>query len=126
MRLNAGRNLGLRELDLIILLRFPILPVDRSVSHICFIACLILELVFLIMVDPISVVAAVDTCYSIAKELHTYMEKVIRFQAKVGRLSIRFEDDNTVLSRFVAFFRKEEDQIHEDDKKWLKRLFPAA
>jgi hypothetical protein len=60
------------------------------------------------MVDPISVVAAVDACYSIAKEIYKYVERFVRFKAEVGDLNLRFEDHNTVLSRFVDFFRKEE------------------
>jgi hypothetical protein len=75
------------------------------------------------MVDPISVVAAVDACYSIAKEIYKYVERFVRFEAEVGDLNLRFEDHNTVLSRFVDFFRKEEIWINENDRSYFRRLF---
>lgn len=43
------------------------------------------------MVGPISVVAAVDACYSIAKEIYKYVERFVRFEAEVGDLNLRFE-----------------------------------
>jgi hypothetical protein len=73
------------------------------------------------VVDGLSVVAAVEACYTMAKELYKYIERMRRFGQEVTDISFRFEDHNTVLHRFIEFF-KEEKWINEDDRRYLKRL----
>jgi hypothetical protein len=75
------------------------------------------------VVDGLSVVAAVEACYTMAKELYKYIERMVRWKVEVGDINFRFEDHNTVLSRFIEFFKQEEKWINEDDRSYLDRLF---
>ena len=65
------------------------------------------------MVDPLTVLSAIDTSLSLAKELWAFAQDIKDFKTDHADLVIKFEYREAVLEKFIAFFSERQSDIDE-------------
>jgi hypothetical protein len=77
------------------------------------------------MADPLSILGAVETCFSLAKEIWEFAEDVKNQQSDHAELDLNYEYDTIFLQKFIEYFKAYQNNIADHIRRYMVRLTAA-